>query len=332
AQEVLPALRAESSAACFLFEWKRTLQVYGGRSDLWDWGYPSWQDDPTPVLNNLKNYLAQPDRDLLAERAQAAAEREEAIATARAALENYPQPVVERFEQLLAAAQVALVLTENHTFYIDFNGFGWIHRLIREFGRRFSAQGRLSHPDDIFYLSLEDLRQLMTQPGLSLKQRALESRAEIEKWRQYEEPLELGTRPASPLALYSADSRRVARYSGSTIAGEDESDPLSNQLRGQAGSPGKVQGRARVLTSLSQAHLLQPGEILVTPTTAPPWTPLFLTAAAVVTDAGGLLSHGAVVAREYRIPAVVGTHCASRVIQTGQWIEVDGSQGLVTLL
>jgi len=93
-----------------------------------------------------------------------------------------------------------------------------------------------------------------------------------------------------------------------------------------------VRGRARVLASLSKAHLLQPGEILVTPTTAPPWTPLFLTAAAVVTDAGGLLSHGAVVAREYRIPAVVGTGNASRVIHSGQWLEVDGDQGVVILM
>jgi pyruvate,water dikinase len=75
-----------------------------------------------------------------------------------------------------------------------------------------------------------------------------------------------------------------------------------------------------------------PGDILVTTTTAPPWTPLFLTAAGVVTDAGGLLSHGAVVAREYHIPAVVGTHDATSHIHDGQMIEVDGSNGVVYLL
>ncbi len=333
--QVLPALEAQDEAKGFLVEMAVFLRTYGGRSDLWDWGYPSWEDDPTPVVNNLKNYLCQAERDITTELAKAAAEREAAVAAARAALEGYPQPVVERFEQLMEAAQTALVLTENHTFYIDFNGFGWLHRLIREFGNRFATQGRLESAQDIFYLVKEELLEMTANPTVALSQKAKSRREEIERWRGYEEPLELGTRPTQALSLYSPDSRRVAKYSGSLAAEEDgpvKDTPSNHQLHGQAGSSGKVTGRARVITSLSQAHLLQPGEILVTPTTAPPWTPLFLTAAALVTDAGGLLSHGAVVAREYRLPAVVGTHNATRLIRDGQWLEVDGSQGLVTLL
>ncbi len=87
-----------------------------------------------------------------------------------------------------------------------------------------------------------------------------------------------------------------------------------------------------MIASLADAHRLQPGDILVTTTTAPPWTPLFLTAAAVVTDAGGMLSHSAVVAREYHIPAVVGTRYATARLSDGQLIEVDGDSGKVTLL
>jgi rifampicin phosphotransferase len=87
-----------------------------------------------------------------------------------------------------------------------------------------------------------------------------------------------------------------------------------------------------VLRSLSEADRLEPGDVLVTEFTAPPWTPLFATAAAVVTDAGGILSHCAVVAREYGIPAVVGTGRATATIQDGQQIEVDGNAGLVRLL
>ena len=102
-----------------------------------------------------------------------------------------------------------------------------------------------------------------------------------------------------------------------------------------AGKParqiGKVTGLARVALTLEAAGALQPGEILVCPTTAPAWTPLFATAAAVVTDTGGILNHCAVVAREFGIPAVVGTQVGTATIRTGQRITVDGSTGTVTL-
>jgi pyruvate,water dikinase len=93
-----------------------------------------------------------------------------------------------------------------------------------------------------------------------------------------------------------------------------------------------VRGRARVLRALSEGDGLEKGDILVAETTAPPWTPLFATAAAVVTDTGGILSHCAVVAREYRIPAVVGAGAATATIRSGQMIEVDGDSGVVKVL
>jgi pyruvate,water dikinase len=105
-----------------------------------------------------------------------------------------------------------------------------------------------------------------------------------------------------------------------------------SELRGSAGSPGTVSGTARLVRTLADADRLNPGDILVTEFTAPPWTPLFATVSAVVTDAGGILSHCAVVAREYGIPAVVGTARATATIRDGQQIEVDGNAGLVRLL
>jgi pyruvate,water dikinase len=204
--------------------------------------------------------------------------------------------------------------------------------VIREYGRRLAAAGRLEGPDDVFYLTLEELRALDEDPRLSLRTAAAARRAEIARWAQYDEPLELGTRPEEPLYLYSADARRILRYVGGLAAEAAPPDPGDGVLHGQAGSPGKARGRVRLIRSLGESHRLQPGDILVTTTTAPPWTPLFLTAAAVVTDAGGLLSHGAVVSREYRIPAVVGTGLATTLLHDGQLIEVDGDRGLVRLL
>ena len=106
----------------------------------------------------------------------------------------------------------------------------------------------------------------------------------------------------------------------------------SGALRGAAGSPGAVRGTARVIRSLADSDKLEAGDVLVTESTAPPWTTLFARAAAVVTDTGGILSHSAVVAREYGIPAVVGTGMASSTIRDGQLIEVNGTDGIVRLL
>jgi pyruvate,water dikinase len=103
-------------------------------------------------------------------------------------------------------------------------------------------------------------------------------------------------------------------------------------VRGHAASPGVARGRARVIRTLAEADQLQQGDVLVAESTMPPWTPLFGTACAIVTDVGGILSHAAVVAREYRIPAVVGTRTATARIYNGQFIEVDGSKGTVRLL
>ena len=105
-----------------------------------------------------------------------------------------------------------------------------------------------------------------------------------------------------------------------------------NTLLGNAGSPGKVRGRAKVMRNLGEADKLSKGDILVTETTAPPWTPLFATAAAIVTDTGGILSHCAVVAREYAIPAVVGTYTATHVLQDDMLTEVDGDNGIVRII
>ncbi|MCH7970441.1 MAG: hypothetical protein IH960_05275 [Chloroflexi bacterium] len=106
----------------------------------------------------------------------------------------------------------------------------------------------------------------------------------------------------------------------------------SGTIAGRPGSSGKVTGTARVIIKLSDAGRLNKGEILVTATTSPPWTPLFATAGGIVTDTGGALSHCAIVAREYGIPATVGAAGATFAIKDGDQIEVDGDAGTVRIL
>ena len=106
----------------------------------------------------------------------------------------------------------------------------------------------------------------------------------------------------------------------------------ADHFYGMPGSPGLARGRVRIVRSLAEGEALEHGEVLVAPTTAPPWTPLFARAAAIVTDAGGVLSHCAVVAREYSIPAVVGTKRGTSLLRDGQLVEVDGTNGSVQIV
>ena len=111
------------------------------------------------------------------------------------------------------------------------------------------------------------------------------------------------------------------------LAGGTEGD-----LKGFAGSPGTVEGPARVITGAAELELVQPGEVLVCPITAPSWAPVFGRIAAAVTDIGGMMSHAAIVCREYGLPAVVGTGFGTQTIKTGQRVRVDGAKGTVTVL
>ncbi len=332
AAEIELSLRSTTQGQAFLTELRNFQHSFGQRSDLWDWGYPSWSENPAPIFHNLKQYLSAPGQDPADRLRAAAAEREQAVAAARARLAGYPRPILERFEKLLAAAQTALVLSEDHTYWIDFNGFGWVRRVILECGRRLAAAERLGEAEDVFYITIGELRGLLRGSRMDLRETAARRRAEVTRWAASPAPDELGTRPQRPLSIYSVDGLRMARYLGCYVEEAQPQEDQAGRLRGQPSSAGKVRGRARVILNLEDSYRLQPGEILVTTTTAPPWAPLFLIAAGLVTDAGGLLSHGAVVSREYRIPAVVGTGSATRSLRDGQMVEVDGDHGTVTIL
>jgi pyruvate,water dikinase len=197
-----------------------------------------------------------------------------------------------------------------------------------EFGRRFVAAGVVAESNDIFFLTLPEIRT--TAEALpSLKQQALvaERKAEGARFAALEAPPMLGSFPPGP-PPENPMFRAMGKFFGAPPRPQADADVL----QGNAGSPGVVRGPARIIRSLSEAGRLQHGDVLVAETTAPPWTPLFATAAAIITDTGGILSHCAVVAREYRIPAVVGAGMATATLRDGQMVEVDGDAGLVRIL
>jgi phosphohistidine swiveling domain-containing protein len=321
------ALESTAAGRAFLTALQTYLDEYGRRSNCYfEPADPGWIEDPTPVIKNVKDYIRQPDRDPDAERAALAAERERLIAIARERLKDHPPEVVRQFEFLLKAAQEGTVLMEDHGFWIDFRTMYEVRRVLLEFGRRFAAAGALEQEGDVFYLTIDELRQTAAAlPRRDQRRLVAGRRAEMAYFRTITPPAALGTPPQ--VSADDGTARLAAMFFGAPPA---EQQPDS--VRGSAGSAGLARGRARVIQSLADAGRLQQGDILVAPTTSPPWTPLFATVAAIVTDTGGVLCHSAIVAREYGIPAVVGTGSATTIIRDGQLVEVDGSAGIVRII
>ena len=327
AQEIPTALYATAAGRAFLADLEDYVDRYGRRADKWTLLAPSWTEDPTPAIESLREFVRRPESDAPAVMTQAAAAgRERAIAEARERLAGYPAPVVGQFEGMLAAAQAATVISEDHNFWIDNMSIHHLRAVLLAAGRRLVDDGAIVLASDVFMLDPEELRATLAAPGADLRPIVAERLARMARQRALQPPPVLGTIPTQP-PPDDPFTRLAMKFNGAPPAPGDE-----NELRGSAGSSGTVRGTARVIHSISEAGRIEPGDIIVAETTAPPWTPLFATAGAVVTDTGGVLSHCAVVAREYGIPAVVGTATATSVIADGQTIEVDGDAGIIRIV
>ncbi|MFZ1753841.1 MAG: PEP-utilizing enzyme [Caldilineaceae bacterium] len=330
AEQVMAALLAFKESRPFLQALNDWLQEFGQRGDMYDsLTSVSWIEDPTPAIRNLQEYL-QRDEDIDAHRQAMQAERERLIDEARSALAAYPEAVRMQFEGLLRSAQAASVIQEDHNYWLDQRAIYQLRRAFLEVGRRLAAAGSLAAPLDVIYLRFEEVRNALlalSQRPQKLQELIAERKATAAHYADIQPPMMLGTLPDGP-PPDDPGTRAGMRFFGAPPQPSNE----PNTINGAAGSSGKVRGPAKVIRTLNEAGKLAKGDILVTETTAPPWTPLFATAAAIVTDAGGILSHCAVVAREYAIPAVVGTYTATHLIHDDMQIEVDGDNGVVRIL
>jgi pyruvate,water dikinase len=340
AAEVLAELATTEAGRDFAARLDEYLEVYGQRGDLFfDLDRPGWIEDPTPVFDSLRSYMAQPDdHDPARMLAQLSAEREQIVAETREQLAGYPAPVRAQFEHLLEAATIGVVITEDHGFWIDFRSAHKVRRVLLEFGRRLAAANEIAEPDDVFFLTVDELRESAVAAGIGApcraagepsRARVVERRkAEMERFAAVRPPDFLGA-PPEPRNMEDPFTRTFGKFFGGPPPAPVEGE--EGLVRGAPGGPGRIRGTARIIRSLAEADRLAPGEILVAETTSPPWTPLFAVASAVVTDTGGVLSHCAVVAREYGLPAVVGTGRGTDRITDGAVIEVDGDAGVVYL-
>lgn len=188
--------------------------------------------------------------------------------------------------------------------------------MLRELSRRWQEAGVIDQPDDIYFLTLEQMIALVGAPT-PMQAVVQANRADYEASQ------------ARGWPDIIRDGQEIWQSEGESLA---VGASVEGQWQGVAGSPHVVTGAARIIRGPEDFHCLGKGEILVAPSTDPAWTPLFALASAVVTEVGGILSHGAIVAREYGIPAVMGVRGITAALSTGQVVQVDGNRGRVQVV
>ncbi len=300
------------------------LEWYGYRPTGFDVRFPTWKEDPSFVLLNVRGLLQDPDAGASPEKAQKirAREREEALARANKALDSAPlesaQEKRAEFEEALKQAQELWPLKEDHAFYIDHASMAVVQHAVKEIGRRLVDRGILKEMDDFYFLDLEEARAAL-RDGEEFMDRVRERRADHERWSRMNPPRYLGTLPADGAPEGAAEA---------VAALEIERFQL---LRGEGASAGTAVGPARIVRSPAEFGKVRPGDVLICRSTAATWTPLFDIVSGLVSEAGGILSHPAVVAREYGLPAVVGVHRATELVSDGEPVRIDGAAGTVQL-
>ncbi|GIG87570.1 PEP/pyruvate-binding domain-containing protein [Plantactinospora endophytica] len=290
------------------------LDAYGHRAVAEvDLGVPRWAEDPTPVFASIANYLRVTDPEQAPDRrfARAAAEAEAKLAELVGRVRRR-RPVRGRIAGfLLRRARVLAGLRESGKF-AGLYPLRESRRQLLLVGAELADGGLLDRADDIMFLTVAEARATV-RDGADQRDLVAERRATYRR--------ELRRRHV-PVSVLSDGTDVEAVLAPATAA--------PGALRGVGAAPGTATGPARVVHDPATAHI-EPGEILVAPTTDPGWTPLFLTAGALVTETGAAMAHGPTVAREYGIPAVICVPGATGTIRTGQVVTVDGSAGTVTV-
>ena len=275
-----------------------------------DLGMPRWSEQPDHILGVISNYLRVEDPEQAPDRqfARAAEHAEDRIRSLVEKARARSPWRARALEFSLRRVRQLAGLRELPKFYIVLV-LGEMHRQLQRIGADMASTGTIAAADDVFFLDFDEIRVGLR--GADLHGIIADRR------RLYD--VELRRRRIPRLLLSDGTDVEAAMMAKS---------PESGAMAGTPASAGTATGRVRVIMDPVGAHL-EPGEILVAPSTDPGWTPLFLTAGALVMEMGGVISHGAVVAREYGIPAVVGVPDATTRLRTGQTVTVDGAAGTI---
>ncbi|WP_034756820.1 phosphoenolpyruvate synthase [Rossellomorea vietnamensis] len=291
------------------------LSKYGMRcSGEIDISRVRWSEKPTTIvpmiLRNIQQFEAQESKRKFEQGRLEAIEKERELLERLSSLPDGEQKVKETKRRI--------DIIRHFTGYREYPKYGMIHRyfvykqaLLKE-AERLAEMNILKEKEDIFYLTFEELQDLVKT-----------NKSKDDLIRKRKEEYDYNEKLTPP---------RVITSDGEIITGEYKREDLpAGAIAGLAVSSGVIEGRARVIVNMENADL-EEGDILVTPYTDPSWTPLFVSIKGLVTEVGGLMTHGAVIAREYGLPAVVGIERATERIQDGQRIRVHGTEGYVEIL
>ena len=319
ARRLMTVLRRRNDTGEVLEAIDTYLATYGHQGYSLDFGEPTQQEDPSAMFVTLKNMVQRADYDPAKHEAEATRKREKALAEIRELLEPFEY---WQFRYRMWFAYQYYPMREESGFVL---GTAWpaLRRIAAELGQRLVDVGTLSEPDDLYFLTSDEIKPALAARGLGKAMpeylALTANRRELREARKRLHPP--GTIPEE------ASENPGVKFKETQFKNDDSSDTL----RGIPVSPGTITAPASRIMSAQEFDRMQPGSILVCPMTSPAWTQLFAHAVGLVTDSGGILGHGSIVAREYGIPAVVGTGNVTRRIESGQTLEVDGDAGTVVI-
>lgn len=287
------------------------VEAYGHRSNTREFLFPRWGEDRPYIVSVIK-LLADEDLDLKKQEESRRQDRLRVEAEVRERLlaGRGGRIRMQLFFKVLRIAQTYLIFRENQRFYLDHILFRQ-RIVICEFGRRLAERGLIAERDDVFFLFEKELMGTIAGTYVPDLKTITERKMEFYRYQNVLPPKFLKN------GIDFDDTVRVSD---------------KNMIHGAASSPGTFTGAARVVTDVRGLSEIQTGEILVTSNTDPGWTAVFSRLGGLVTETGGILSHGAVISREYKIPAVTAVNSATNIIKTGMRIRVDGNDGIVYIL
>ncbi|MBW2567352.1 MAG: phosphoenolpyruvate-utilizing protein, partial [Deltaproteobacteria bacterium] len=334
AYEIRGKLEATEAGQTFMKDFMELMDEDGWRmQSSSEINLPTWVEDPTPALGNVKQFLMKGgDFDLDAEREERAKEREAAEAEV---MGKVPREQRGWFEQLMRLAQKSGVFGEEHDHYLDLYTHAMVRYSALGLGRRFVKNGAIDDPEDMFFLIPDEVRRAGIAPDqFDLRYIIDRRKSEWNEWCKTPNPpafLKEGYEldQAMGVLVQSNDPIALKVVVGAMPQVRPE---LKADLYGSCGSPGVAEGPARVIMNEDELQNVQEGDILVAATTSTSWTPVFSLIKGVIVDRGASLSHAAIVGREYGIPVVMNVFEGTAKIKSGQRIKVDGNLGTVYIL
>jgi phosphohistidine swiveling domain-containing protein len=327
--EIGRSLAATDRGRRFIDERVEPYQREFGWHAVWshEFIFPTLREEMDPALELVRGYLAT-DYDYPS---AIEAMRRDIAAASEEILEGLTGEALEEMRAANAVNLRMAPLTPDHHFYIDQGANAHVRLVLLAVGRKLVEAGRLDRADDVLFLRYNELRMLIgSADALDARAIVAQRRAEREASSKVRPRNWVGTVTPSQLAFpYLVNwgyPERFHQEAGTGAAAED------GRITGIAGSPGVVEGTARVVMTVDQFDDVRDGDILVCQMTNPAWVVLFTKIVGLVTDTGGVTSHPAVLSREFGIPAVIGTSVATHRISTGDRLRVDGSKGVVEIL